>query len=157
MIEQKQLFRHDPENGIYGDCFRTAIACLLNIKPEQVPHIGPDEWASADAFGAHFDRVLESFGLHKVEIAFDKLDALLATMQICNPRTYYLLSGKSSNGVGHVVIALGGEIVWDPAQDDSGIVGPMDEDGLYWVTFLVPSSMRKPEPSRARTFGGESC
>jgi hypothetical protein len=38
MTPHKQRFRHDPANGIYGDCWRTAIACLLDIQPEEIPH-----------------------------------------------------------------------------------------------------------------------
>ena len=34
----KQLYRHDPENGVWGDCYRTAWACLLDLEPEDVPH-----------------------------------------------------------------------------------------------------------------------
>ena len=38
MIRRRQLFRHEPHNVIYGDCHRTAIACLLDMEPWQVPH-----------------------------------------------------------------------------------------------------------------------
>ena len=34
----KQLNEHNPDEGVYGDCYRTAIGCLLNIPPEFVPH-----------------------------------------------------------------------------------------------------------------------
>jgi hypothetical protein len=43
-------------------------------------------------------------------------------------------------GTAHVVIALNDAIVWDPALDDSGIVGPAD-DGYYWIEFLVPAQI----------------
>lgn len=44
------------------------------------------------------------------------------------------------NGTAHVVIGLNDAIVWDPAQDDSGIVAPAD-DGYYWIEFLVPAQL----------------
>ena len=34
----RQLLRHDPASGIIGDCYRTAIACRLNMDPADVPH-----------------------------------------------------------------------------------------------------------------------
>jgi hypothetical protein len=37
----KQLFRHKPDEGVFGDCFRTAIACILEldaIPTEDVAH-----------------------------------------------------------------------------------------------------------------------
>ena len=33
MTPHKQLYRHDPANGIYGDCGRAVIACLLDRPP----------------------------------------------------------------------------------------------------------------------------
>lgn len=35
---QKQAFLHKPEEGVYGDCYRTCIACLLGIDRDAVPH-----------------------------------------------------------------------------------------------------------------------
>ena len=44
MTPHKQLIKHDPENGQWGDCGRTAIACLLDLHPSDVPHFweGPE-------------------------------------------------------------------------------------------------------------------
>ena len=35
---QKQANRHDPENGIFGDCYRTCLAGLLGVDRDSVPH-----------------------------------------------------------------------------------------------------------------------
>lgn len=47
MTPYKQLYGHNPDQGIFGDCFRTALGCLLNLPPEKVPHFydgcGPDD------------------------------------------------------------------------------------------------------------------
>ena len=53
-----------------------------------------------------------------------------------NGGIYYILTGKSKNGTNHCVICKNGGIVWDPAIDDSGIVGPTT-DGHYSIEFLV--------------------
>jgi len=37
---QKQAFRHDPSNGMYGDCHRTAIASILGVERDTVPNFG---------------------------------------------------------------------------------------------------------------------
>ena len=143
MIQRKQLFRHNPELGIYGDCNRTAIACLLDLEPEQVPHFGED-YRDSDAFQRREREWLTSQGWCAVSSAYNSpLDDVLRVQEIINPGVYYLLGGKSRTGCGHSVIGCGGEIVWDPSLDDSGIVAPFDSDGLYWVTWLVPISMRR--------------
>ena len=42
MTPQKQMFLHDPDNGVWGDCQRTAIACILDRDVEDVPHFFHD-------------------------------------------------------------------------------------------------------------------
>lgn len=141
MIPQKQLNRHCPENGVFGDCHRTAIACLLDMRPEEVPNWSEKHWQDVDAWMRAEKEFLASKGLSSVTFAYNSdLESLLAAMGITNPSAFYMITGKSRNGTHHVVIAKGSEIVWDPAQDDSGIVGPC-EDGLYWLDFLVPAFM----------------
>lgn len=143
MIERKQLFRHDPESGVIGDCYRTALACILDLEPEDFPHVGIEQWRDPDLFNKHFEKHLESIGFSMVQIAWNNLVGMLNSMEIANPGVYYVIGGESRNGCGHVVVACGGEIVWDPAQDNSGLVAPFKEDGLYWATFLVPSRFKR--------------
>ena len=41
MIFHSQLIKHDPDNGQWGDCFRTCIACIFNVhNVTDVPHFG---------------------------------------------------------------------------------------------------------------------
>lgn len=149
MIEQKQLFRHHPSRGEIGDCHRTAIACLLHLRPDEVPHFGElswdherNAWADPCPFQRHVTEYLASVGLAEVNVAYqDSLENVLAAQRATNPRAYYLLGGHSRTEVNHTVICCGGSIVWDPSLDDAGIVGPCQPDGLYWVTYLVPLSM----------------
>ena len=42
MLLQNQTVKHDPENGLYGDCYRACVACLLNLEVDQVPHFYHD-------------------------------------------------------------------------------------------------------------------
>lgn len=38
MIPLRQRNKHDPENGVYGDCHRAALASLLELPLDEVPH-----------------------------------------------------------------------------------------------------------------------
>lgn len=38
MQYHKQLNKRDPENGVFGDCYRTAVACILDKHPSEVIH-----------------------------------------------------------------------------------------------------------------------
>ena len=143
MIRRKQLYRHDPANGVYGDCHRTAIPCLLDLEPIEVPHFGND-YAGPEAFFRREAEWLATQGLCSVSCAYQStLEDLLRAQHHLNQGIYYLLGGKSRTGCGHTVVACGGEIVWDPSLDDAGIIAPFDSDGLYWVTFLVPLAMKR--------------
>ena len=138
----KQLFRHNPPET-YGDCQRTVYACLLDMHPSEVPHFheSTDDalefWDRAHAF-------LASKGLARISIIFDgslSLEQILNTQHNTNPGYYYILSGMSKNKTDHVVICKGRGIIWDPAIDNSGIIGPCS-DGFWWVEYLVPKFMQ---------------
>ena len=143
MTPHKQLFRHNPEQGVYGDCFRTAIGCLLDLAPVDVPHFAEGTDSGREAL----DRAavwLKHRDLAMFTVAFGgetPVADVLAHMGVMNPGVYYLLSGTSRNGTNHTVVAHGGEIVHDPALDDSGIVGPMDH-GMFLVEVLIPLSQK---------------
>lgn len=141
MIYSKQLFYHQPDRGSIGDCHRTAIACLLDLEPEQVPHFGEHHFGDGAAFNRAVRQFLAGRGLVPVDVIYGcSLEELLAMMGHMNPTARYLLGGRSANGVNHTVVGCGGRIEWDPSMDDSGIVGPCD-DGFYWVTWLVPIAL----------------
>lgn len=143
MTPHKQQFMHDPDNGVVGDCWRTCFACLLDMEPAAVPHFVFGHWNNARTADRLAREWLAQHGLGFIEYPMNcELGDLLRSVAAINPGTYYVLSGTSSNGTGHSVIACDDEIVHDPAQDSSGIVGPMD-DGFYWVSFLIPSIVLK--------------
>ena len=135
MTPHKQLFRHNPSEGVWGDCGRTVIACLLDLHPSLVPHFwdkGDDgyqkccEWLN--------ERGFDNF-IFPVPGECTKLD-VLSIMSIHNPGKLYGLVGKSSNGVNHIVVCRDNKIIHDPSLDDSGIVGPA-EDGNWWIELIV--------------------
>lgn len=139
MIFQKQLFLHKPEEGFYGDCVRTVFACLLDLTPEEVPHFAEKYWHDVEGWVKAEGEFLASHGLRALRIGWQcqKVEEVLAGMPYVCPSIYYILGGQSRNGTDHVVIGLNDEIVWDPARDDSGIVGPLSS-GQFDTTFFVP-------------------
>lgn len=141
----KQKFKHAPEEGIFGDCDRTTIACLLDLEPEEVPHWGDPKVNPKEDWVKKKTEWLAKRGYALVSFLFGEstgLDNVLMTMLNVNPGIYYLLAGRSKTGVNHVVICCGDEIVHDPSLANSSIVGPCD-DGYFWVQILVPLSQKK--------------
>lgn len=144
-----QLNRHKPEGGLIGDCFRTCIAMLLGCEQaSEVPHFvemvgsfsDDGKWSpgSDKDFGAALSEFLTPKCLTYVDIpfAFNSLEDCLAYHREMNPNLAYILSGMSANNCNHSVVCVGGEIVKDPSQDASGIIGPAS-DGYFWCGFLA--------------------
>lgn len=139
-----QLYRHEPSNDIPGDCYRTAIGCLLNMPPHKVPHFALQSWmgefTSGDAAAQHW---LKGLGWQLATIFFAGASDVYEAMRQLNPCVTYLLSGKSPRGNwSHVVIFQGGDFRWDPAPFSAKgygrLDGPCPENGMYQIEFLVP-------------------
>lgn len=160
MTPQKQLSRHLPHEGIIGDCWRTTIACLLDLQPCQVPHFCDGErWNDTIAANSATRTWLRRRGLDFIEYAMaGDLTDVLRSVGACNPSLYYLLGGTSRTGVNHSVICRDDCIVWDPSITDAGIVGPMD-DGYYWITWLVPALLlgNRHDTAACAIFRGGRC
>ncbi len=160
MKPQKQLFRHFPADGVYGDCHRTAIAIVLDMDAKDVPHfMDASAYGEGGAKKSHdrFEAWLNERGICTIHVLFPgemRLDQILTTIEMCNHRSRpaFILAGTSRNGTNHSVVACDGVIACDPSLDDNGIIGPCD-DGYYWVTFFgaVQASnsdtRRKPAPA----------
>lgn len=144
----KQLFKHQPEIGIYGDCHRTAIACLLDLEPLDVPHFG-EHFLDVTKFNDAVKDYLASQGLAIFSLAFAggvSLDQVLQFVAVHNPETYYLVGGTSPRGFNHTVIAKGGELIHDPHPDNTFLVAPCEagtENAAYWIDLLIPIRLTK--------------
>lgn len=149
MRPQKQKYRHRPAEGTIGDCHRTAIACVLDLARDEVPHFAEEHFQDAVKFHAAFDRWLEDRGHTQVTLAWSgslELQAILDGVGCLNPDLHWLLGGKSRTGVSHTVVCRGNRIAWDPSLDDAGIIGPCQEEGesdAFWYATFIGSSKCK--------------
>lgn len=137
IIKHKQLFRHDPDNGVYGDCWRATVACLLRLPVEAVPHVcnGPDDGKATERMRGFLD----SQNCALIQIPFNSdlsLDQVLEYVGSASGGMHWCLMGTSRTGCNHVVICKGNEIVHDPSITQSGIVGPAG-DGMWWAEWIV--------------------
>jgi hypothetical protein len=140
---QKQKYRHDPENGVFGDCYRTCLANMLGIARDKVPHyvttMDPKEWE--DEVQPKYTEWLSDRGLQELAIPVGGDVSLNHILEWQRTRSAFpataMLTGTSGTYCNHCVLIRDGEIIHDPSLDDSGIIGPCDDD-LYWVTWLIP-------------------
>jgi hypothetical protein len=152
VIRHKQIIMHDPENGQYGDCHRTALASLLDLqRPEDVPHF----MDGADP-GHAYDQTrqwLAGRGLRVVTFPVSgqtPLDDVLQWMEATNPGIEYLLAGTSPRDTDHETVVSGG-VLYDPHPSDSALIGPTST-GDWWITLIFPeaaNSIQKALPAGA--------
>lgn len=141
MQYHKQKFLHDPDNGVYGDCARTALACLLDMEPEYVPHFMYGS-PPVEEFNCRRNAWLRAQGLGIVQFAIvaDSLEDVVHNLgPNWMPGLRYMLSGRSPRGTNHVVVVEGDKI-HDPAIPGGDLVGPCD-DNYWWIEVLVPLSI----------------
>lgn len=157
MLKQKQLYRHEPDKMQYGDCHRTALACLLNIPVEDSPHfIGEYERREAlKTQGLEMEPYiwqdeqeawLNNLGYTTVDVCFDGsgtgAEEIFNFMRARNPEVFYMLGGTSPRGTNHSVVCYGGGFEWDPHPDGGFLVGPMDH-GFWEITFILPAILKR--------------
>lgn len=139
---QKQFFSHDPENGQHGDCWRTGVACLLDMPREQVRHEhkdhSPTEWKKWTR------KVLDEYGHTSISIPFKWMDGSDPDMYEAARFVWdtigsmpFLLAGQSGRGVNHVVVVYTPDDIHDPAISGGGLDGPCHPDGFWWAEFIV--------------------
>ena len=141
-----QLFRHNPEEGKYGDCYRTCIACLLDMKPGEVPHfMNTDNYEEGDS---HSQEWLAERGLCRITISYPgsyMLREILNTVHHLNPEkaARYMMTGKGARGVNHTVVCFRDKIEWcpvigKPKKFKDALVGPAEcpNEDLWFVHFI---------------------
>jgi len=150
----KQKFRHLPDEGVFGDCYRTCIACLLMLDPEDVPH--EHRQMGAEEFVAFYRGWLHDHGIHRlvIPLATQSVEEALRTAEIFSDGVPYIFLGTSRTGVNHAVIGHDGAIVHDPSLTDAGIIGPCD-DGYFWVEWLVSPAWSQAARPSAGPAGGQ--
>lgn len=140
MLIQKQKNLHQPELGIYGDCFRTCLAVLLDVDALMVPHFLHNyDNRTPEEIDRSIAGWLEYQNLNLIRIQFpgeETQENIMLSANMMGSGLPYLLSGLSRTGCNHVVVCQGTEIVCDPSLTDAGIIGPMKEN-YWWVEWLV--------------------
>lgn len=141
--------------GDHGDCYRTAIACILEVEPVQVPHLSEMALASDNPGGAAnaaLNEWLRPRGYQILDFPFlCEADAaatdMVAELARHSPGSsaWYVVVGNTrrseESGQSHAVVcSADGAVVHDPHPSDAGLEKPISlGDGryAYWITALV--------------------
>jgi len=122
-----------------GNCWQTAVACILEIDPNTLPPqcelelLTSDEkfkFKLFDGYGSYSNILNGYLGKHH-NLIYTEIPAFqLGSVRSINP--YHMLVGPTertakhrANGrgtVNHVVVAKDGEMVWDPHPSRAGLI-----------------------------------
>jgi hypothetical protein len=121
------IFANDELNklGIYGNCMQAAVASLMNLPLEAVPHFGAfDDWPAAMALWARGRGLL---------MKGERTNVI--------PERRCLVGGDSPRGFKHMVVGGNGRVLWDPHPSRDGLVKVTE------ATWFEPAAIGSPEGS----------
>mgnify|MGYP000571979779 CR=1 FL=1 len=154
-MPQKQIFKHDPSSGVFGDCYRTAVAVVLGVPANDVPHVCEKGEKNADDLDGliAMRQFLRTKGLAISKSVYNGdlgWAAFRDWMQQFNPDTAIIVTGQSSRGVNHCVVMVGREVLCDPItgeSNDNPFLGAADVDGEknWWVEAITPMIQMEPK------------
>lgn len=109
---------HDPENGVIGDCLRCSVAWLTGAELADVPHFIVDDT----------QRNLDFTWRYKMERwLLDRQMALVRIHPALSPECHYLAIGPTVRSKDitntHCVVMRGDELVYDPHESNTGLLG----------------------------------
>lgn len=141
MIFRKQL--------LDNDCFRTALGCLFDLEPHEVPDFVAEDGIDTPWSEEGKTRVrawVKERGYDILDTSYilsgESLQTLLDHIRYLHGEDImYMCAGKNKKMEPHVVICRGNEILWDTSPVDTGIDNPF-EGGIYWIHYIAKEFMR---------------
>lgn len=92
MKKYHQQFEHDPENGIIGDCFRTSVACVLEVLPDKIDHVHAEKYQEMESA---INASIADLGYKYIEFpVLGDIDNVLDLADNYLQDTYWFLSGQ---------------------------------------------------------------
>lgn len=149
-----------------GNCWQTAVACLLDLDPAVLPPQAEYDWrttneAGGTLCGPSYHVALNAYlrdhhGMAYVELHLpEEVHQVLA---VAEPG-WHMLTGRTvrsdlQEGARHVVVARYGRMVWDPHPSRAGLL-----EGLKWGLLIpFPAAWRRngmcAEPCECPAHGG---
>lgn len=138
---QHQAFRHAPERGVMGDCYRTAVACVLGVDRDAVPHSHDD--MTGDEASAFIDAWLRPQGLTRIfiPVAGDDFEEIANAIYPRGGGLSMIVTGRGPRDVNHVVVVHGVDDFWCPilgaVDAHTALAGPALPNGYFWAEWIV--------------------
>ena len=135
----------------YGNCWQTAIACILEIDPATMPDQAAIVAAGTGAHHGYHNPLMEYLVRHHRMAYYELQDWQFGAIKIAALDGYHMLVGPTvrtpMTGVHHVVVAQRGKMVWDVHPSRAGLT----QAERWGILSPVPERfVLQREESRAR-------
>lgn len=154
LLRQRQAFRHAPDEGMLGDCYRTAIACVLGIERDSVPHSHED--LTGEEHAVFMDAWLRPQGLRRIfmPVLGDDCKEVADSIYPRGGGLPFILTGSGPRSVNHVIVVHGVDDYWCPTlgsvSAEIGLIGPALPDKYFWVEWIVRDPGYSPSRNEAK-------
>jgi hypothetical protein len=151
---QKQLITHNPSEGKFGDCYRTAVAIVMGVPASEVPHVCEKGWCNADDLDGliamrDFLRS-KGFAISKSvfngELTWPKFREWMAKF---NPDSAIIVTGGTVRDTNHCVVMVGGEVICDPltglANQEPFSKAALADGELHWWVETITTVATTPK------------
>jgi hypothetical protein len=125
-----------------GNCWQTAVACILEIDPEVMPSqvvLDRHELQNDGTWkrvGPGYNNPLQAYLAKHHGLAYVELHVPVEAYAQLRVDGYHLMTGETvrseAYGVRHVVVGKDGQQAWDPHPSRAGLLGD-----IHWA-LLVP-------------------
>lgn len=111
MSEMTQTILAGREDGVPGNCVQAAVASMLGLPLDAVPHftLFRDWWTVMCGWLADKGYAVTRLGTRKIPLS-----------RRC------IVVGRSPRDITHVCVAEGGQIVWDPHPSRAGLANVIE-------------------------------
>ena len=148
---------HNPAEGRYGNCTQAAIASILDLPLDAVPHFCvelPQDLEGGIEESRRVNEWLRERGLTLVELGYhaENIPSWQEDWKRRGASFYHLMSGISPRGFCHCTVGMNGKVIHDP-HPIGGELKPL-ENGTYVFGFILPMVLAcdKQEVPIAATF-----
>ena len=139
----EQLVLHDPDNGVYGDCYRATLATLLGLDTEQVPHFLHDN-CDVLTFNTRVSEFLSQFGLVYMSVPAWDIPQWKKATGVTIPLYHEIVDASPRfGGIGHAVVGCDGEVFHDPHPTKLGLPRVTEERTIGFLVQASPNAKDK--------------
>lgn len=118
-----------------GNCWQTAIACVLDLDASALPPQRHYDWCvpavaegTGDTIGPSYNAALVAYLRTHHRLAYVEIEPVLREIVTLNDPGLHFMSGKTERGATnggrrHIVVAQRGRMIWDPHPSRAGLIG----------------------------------